>query len=115
MNFDDTPQEAAFRAEANRAEERQYPRGRQGLAEEESRCRLGLSALAKGIWRPRFLADRTRDLAAGRRPVRQAVRGVHHRPRHVRADHDGVRRRGGKTKISAAAGLGREGLVSTFL
>ena len=76
MNFDDTPQEAAFRAKARAwidanapkhyeedlrksslgrtaAQERQYPRWRKGLAEEEGRRRLGLPALAEGIWRPR--------------------------------------------------------------
>ena len=89
MNFDDTPQEAAFRAEAKAwiaanapkqyeeelrksslgrtaAQGRQHPRGRKSLAEEEGRCRLGLPALAEGIWRPRRVADRARDLAAGR-------------------------------------------------
>ena len=76
MNFDDTPQEAAFRAEARAwiaanapkqyEDELSKPRsaapssraadilaGRQGLAEEEGRRRLGLPALAEGIWRPR--------------------------------------------------------------
>ena len=138
MNFDDTPQEAAFRAEAkawiaanapkqyeeelrkvlarpHRAQGRQHPRGRKSLAEEEGRCRLGLPALAEGIWRPRLVADRARDLAAGRGPVRQALRHVHHRPRHVRADHDGVRRRRAEAQIPAAAGLGRKGLVSVVL
>jgi hypothetical protein len=88
MNFDDTPQEAAFRAEAgpgstptrrsNMRRSCRNPRsaasgsraptsrGRQGLAEEEGRRRLGLPALAEGIWRPRRDADRARDLAAGR-------------------------------------------------
>ena len=61
------------------------------------------------------VADRARDLAAGRGRVRQALRHVHHRPRHVRPDHDGVRRRGGKAQISAAAGLGRKGLVPVVL
>jgi alkylation response protein AidB-like acyl-CoA dehydrogenase len=120
MNFDDTPQEAAFRAEAkawiSANAPKQYEknfesprsaaprsrastsRGRKGLAEEEGRCRLGLPALAEGIWRPRLVADRARDLAAGRGPVRQALRHVHHRPRHVRADHDGVRRRGAEAQ-----------------
>ena len=116
MNFDDTPQEAAFRAEAKAwiaanapkqyedelqksslgrtaAQGRQHPRGRESLAEEEGRRRLGLPALAEGIWRPRRDADRARDLAAGRGRVRQAQRHVHHRPRHVRADHDGLCRR----------------------
>ena len=126
MNFDDTPQEAAFRAEAKawiganapkqyEAELRKASLGRvqlkgaqhsrvaKDVAEEEGRRRLGLPALAEGIWRPRFVADRTRDLAAGRGPVRQALRRLHHRPRHVRADHDGVRRRRAEAPISAAA------------
>jgi len=34
----------------------------QGLAEEESRWRLGLSALAQGLWRARRDADRAGDL-----------------------------------------------------
>ncbi|MGN6277839.1 MAG: hypothetical protein ACTHM8_03840, partial [Sphingomonas sp.] len=81
MNFDDTPQEAAFRAEARAWIEANAPkelheelsqptvgrirlrnhdisRGLQGLAEKEGRGRLGLSALAEGIWRPRRIADR---------------------------------------------------------
>src|SRR4029079_18405166 len=45
----------------------------------------------------------------------QAFRHLHHRPRHVRADHDGVCRRGTKTQISAAAGVRRKGLVSVVL
>ena len=106
---------AQILARPHRAEERQHARGRQGLAEEEGRCRLGLPALAEGIWRPWLVADRARDLAAGRGPVRQTLRHVHHRPRHVRADHDGVRRRGAEAQISAAAGLGRKSLVSVVL
>ena len=47
--------------------------------------------------------------------VRQALRHVHHRPRHVRPDHDGVCRRGAEAEISAAAGLGRKGLVPAVL
>ena len=134
MNFDDTPQEAAFRAEAKAwiaanapkqyeeelkksslgrtaAQGRQHPRCRKSLAEEEGRRRLGLPALAEGIWRARRDADRARDLAAGRGRVRQAQRHVHHRPRHVRPDHDGVRRRRPEAQISAAAGVGRKDLV----
>ena len=76
MNFDDTPQEAAFRATARKwveanapkqceeelsrssprpdqAEERRHRRGRESVAKEEGRWRLGLSALAEGIWRAR--------------------------------------------------------------
>ena len=81
MNFDDTPQEAEFRATARkwvdanapkqfeaelsksslgriRLAEGRHRRCRQGLAEEEGRGRLGLPALAEGIWRPRRHADR---------------------------------------------------------
>ena len=77
MNFDDTPQEAAFRAEAKAWIAANAPKqyedelqksslGRtelkganilevaKGLAEEEGRRRLGLPALAEGIWRPRL-------------------------------------------------------------
>ena len=121
MNFDDTPQEAAFRAEAKawiaanapkqyEDELRKSSLGRiklksanilevaKGLAEEEGRGRLGLPALAEGIWRPRRDADRARDLAAGRGRLRQALRHVHDRPGHVRPDHDGLRRRGAETQ-----------------
>src|ERR1700712_830948 len=92
MNFDDTPQEAAFRAEVrqwidaeairgraiegvarpHQAGERGDRRCRQGLAEEEGRRRLGLPALAEGIWRPRRGPHRARDLAAGGRGLREA-------------------------------------------
>ena len=47
--------------------------------------------------------------------VRQTRGDVHHRPRHVRPDHDGVCRRGAEAQISAAAGLGRKGLVPVVL
>ncbi len=113
MNFDDTPQEAAFRAEARKwidanapkqfeaelsksslgrikLKKRRHRRGRKGLAEEESRWRLGLPALAEGIWRPRRDAGRARDLAAGRGRLRQAHQSVPDRRGHVRADGDGL-------------------------
>ena len=76
MDFDDTPEEAAFRAEARAWIEANAPKqlqaelelagfgqpalrsgdviaAAQGLAEEEGRRRLGLPALAEGIRRPR--------------------------------------------------------------
>ena len=113
MNFDDTPQEAAFRAEARKWIDANAPKqfeaelskaslGRirlqkeeivdvgKGLAEEESRCRLGLPALAEGIWRTWRHADRACDLAAGRRRLRQADSAVPDRRGHVRADRDGL-------------------------
>ena len=84
MNFDDTAQEAAFRAEARQwidvnapkeleVELSQASLGRIKLrnhdivevAKEEIRRRLGLSALAKGIWRSRSDPCRARHLAAG--------------------------------------------------
>src|SRR5580658_11035966 len=70
--------------------ESRHGRSRQGLAEEESRRRLGLPALAKGIWRSRRDADRTRDLAAGRGRLWQADAAVPDWRGHVRADRDGL-------------------------
>jgi hypothetical protein len=97
MNFDDTPQEAAFRAEARawiqanapqelRAELELAGFGQPALRsgdvlkagkawqKKKQRRRLGLPALADRIRRPRRHADRTRDLAAGGRRLRQVVR-----------------------------------------
>src|SRR3954451_21680418 len=39
---------------------REPARRRNGLAEEKARPRLALSALAKGLWRPRLESDRAR-------------------------------------------------------
>ena len=134
MNFDDTPQEAEFRsrgqgmdrrqrAEAVRGgivkilarphqpEEGRHRRCRQGLAEEEGRGRLGLPALAEGVWRPRRDADREGDLAAGRGRLRQADAAVPDRRGHVRPDRDGVRQRGAQAALSAEARLRRTDLV----
>src|ERR1039457_2986632 len=129
MNFDDTPQEAAFRAEAKawiaanapkqyEEELKKSSLGRSQLkganilevakAWQKKKAEAGWACLhwpkeygggggppiAPGRWRAGRHPDRARDLAAGRGPVRQALGYVHHRPRHVRADHDGVRRRG---------------------
>ena len=88
-----------------------HRRGRQGLAEEEGRWRLGLPALAEGIWRPRRDADRAGDLAAGRRRLRQADAAVPDRRGHVRADRDGLWQRGAQTPLSAQARLRRTDLV----
>ena len=138
MNFDDTPQEAEFRATARkwidanapkefeaelsksslgriRLQKRRHRRGRQGLAEEEGRRRLGLPALAEGIWRPRRHADREGDLAAGRGRLRQADAAVPDRRGHVRPDRDGVRQRGAQAALSAEARLRRGDLVPAVL
>ena len=116
MNFDDTPQEAAFRAEAKAWISANAPKQYEEDLRKSSLGRTqikgaNLLEVAKA-WQKRkadagwaclhwpkeyggrgSIADRARDLAAGRRPVRQAQFRLHHRPRHVRADHDGVRRR----------------------
>ena len=134
MNFDDTPQEAAFRAQArqwvdanapkqyeaelvkvlarpHQAAEGRNRRCRQGLAEEEGRRRLGLPALAEGIWRARRHPDRAGDLAAGRGRLRQADAAVPDRRGHVRADGDGLWQRGAQAALSAEARLRRTNLV----
>src|ERR1700676_2943953 len=93
------------------AAERRNRGCRQGLAEEESRSRLGLPALAKGIWRARRPTDRARDLATGRRRLRQADAAVPDRRGHVRADRDGLWQRGAQTPLPAEARLRRTNLV----
>src|SRR5713101_9001064 len=95
----------------DQAGERRNRRCRQGLAEEEGRRRLGLSALAEGIWRTRRHADRARDLAAGRRRVRQADAAVPDRRGHVRADRDGLWQRAAQTPLSAKTRRRRADLV----
>ena len=134
MNFDDTPQEAAFRAEAKawiaanapkqyEEELRKSSLGRTQLkganilevakawqkkkADAGWACLhwpkeyggRGASPIERVIWQQEEGA------------VRQAQRNVHHRPWHVRADHDGVCRRGSEAPISAAARVGRGDLV----
>ena len=138
MNFDDTPQEAEFRKlarqwiDANapkeleaelsksslgriRLQNARHGRSRQGLAEEKSRRRLGLPALAKGIWRPRRDADRTGDLAAGRGRLRQADAAVPDRRGHVRADRDGLWQRRTQAALFAEARRRRTDLVPVVL
>src|ERR1700742_399429 len=144
MNFDDTPEEAAFRAEVRAWIDANAPKellsdvessgfgsltlagvdpmaaaqagvgpegGRQGLTEEEVRRWLGLPALAEGIRRPRRHAHRARDLGPGGRTLRRTGRHLHHRSRHVRPHHDGVRVRGAEAALFAAVGRGRGDLV----
>src|SRR6202163_414015 len=97
------------------AAERRNRGCRQGLAEEESRSRLGLPALAKGIWRAWRHTDRARDLATGRRRLRQADAAVPDRRGHVRPDGGGLRQRGTQTPLSSKTRLRRTDLVPVVL
>src|SRR5215216_6203820 len=90
-------------------------RCRQGLAEEKGRRRLGLPALAEGIWRPWRDADRESDLAAGRGRLWQADAAVPDRRGHVRPDRDGVRQRGAQAALSAETRVRRTYLVPAVL
>src|SRR5258705_13986542 len=88
-------------ARPDQAAEGRNRRRRQGLAEEESRSRLGLPALAEGIWWARRHPDRACDLATGRRHLRQADAAVPDRRGHVRADRDGLWLRGTQAPLPA--------------
>src|SRR4051812_35790843 len=88
-----------------------HGRRRQGLAKEKGTSRLGLPALAERVWRARRYADRARDLAAGRKHLRQADAAVSDRRGHVRADGDGLWQRGTQTALLAETGVRRTDLV----
>ena len=92
-----------------------HGRGRKGLAEEKGRRRLGLPALAEGIWRPRRDPDREGDLAAGGGRLRQADAAVPDRRGHVRPDRDGLGQRGRQAALFAEACLRRGDLVPVVL
>ena len=138
MNFDDTPQEAAFRAEARAWIAANAPKQ---YEDELSKSSLGRTAL-KGAnilevakaWQKKKADAGWACLhwpkeygGRGATPIERVIwqqeegafgktlRHVHHRPRHVRPDHDGVCRRGGEKEVSAAAGVGRKGLVPAVL
>ena len=116
MNFDDTPQEAAFRAEAKAWIAANAPKQ---YEEELRKSSLGRTQL-KGAnilevakaWQKKKADAGWACLhwpkeygGRGATPIERVIwqqeegafgklsRHVHHRPRHVRADHDGVRRR----------------------
>ena len=128
MDFNDTPEESLFRAEARdfleraraaqerfgaaRRNRRRLPRAREGLAEAEVRERLGVPELAEGVRRPRCDADAADHLESGRIAIRRADRAVRDRPRHVRTDDDRVRLRAAETRNAAADGVRRARLVS---
>src|SRR5258706_6547552 len=59
-------------ARPDQAGEGRNRRCRQGLAEEESRRRLGLPALAEGIWRARGPPDSAGDMVAWKRRLQSA-------------------------------------------
>ena len=138
MNFDDTPQEAAFRAEAKAWIAANAPKQ---YEEELRKSSLGRTQL-KGAnilevakaWQKKKADAGWACLhwpkeygGRGATPIERVIwqqeegafgklsRHVHHRPRHVRADHDGVCRRGAEAQLSAAAGLGRKDLVPAVL
>ena len=134
MNFDDTPQEAAFRAEARNWVDANAPKqyeaelskaslGRIKLQKEEivdvgkawqkKKAEAGWACLH---WPKEYggrgaTPDRAGDLAAGRRRLRQADAAVPDRRGHVRADRDGLWQRGAQTPLSAEARRRRTDLV----
>ena len=109
MDFNDTPEEAAFRKEVRawldanatrKSDDRQSFRARnddpgaaeegQGVAGQEGRRRLCAHHLAEGVRRPRRLADPAGDLPAGGSELPGAARLLRYRARHVHPDHDGL-------------------------
>ena len=129
MDFNDTPEEAAFRAEARAflsanaelkagakpgaASKRHRRRGSealQGLAGEEGRRRFRRPHLAEALRRARSLADPAGDLQPGRRRLRRAARPVRDRPRHVHPDDDDLCQ-AGTTRPLRQAGAARRGSV----
>ena len=63
------------------------------LSGKKSRSRLCRHHLGERAGWARAAADLRRHFQPGRSQVRRAVRALLHRPRHVRADGDRVRRR----------------------
>ena len=102
-------------ARPHQVEEARHRRSGKGLAEEEVRGRLGLPAVAQGIWRARRDTRRARDLAAGGGRLLQADKPVPDRRRHVRADADGLWQRSRQTTLSAENRFGRGNLVPAVL
>ena len=106
MDFDDTPEEAAFRAEARawldenakrarapsagmvyRAgnEDPELPQRAKAWQAKKADGRLRRHHLAEGLGRARRHADPAGDLQPGGGEVRRAARPVRHRPGHVHA------------------------------
>ena len=105
MDFNDTTEEAAFRAEAKAWLEANAPTTEDlaGLDEIQAAklwqkrkydAGWGVHSMARGVWRPRRQRHRAGDLEPGGREVRGSRQRLRHRPRHGRTDLDGVGQRG---------------------
>ena len=125
MDFNDYAGRSTFpRRRARVAEEERTDRSRtrrarlhrqsEAVAEAQVRRRLGVSALAQGIRRPRRERDRAGDLGSGRGQVRNAAEHVPDRPGHGGADADGVRDRRAEETLPAEARERRRDLVSAL-
>ncbi|MGY4423371.1 alkylation response protein AidB-like acyl-CoA dehydrogenase [Bradyrhizobium sp. JR6.1] len=128
MNFDDTPREAAFRAEAKAWIAANAPKQYEEELRKASLGRVQLKGanileVAKAWQKKKADAGWAclhwpkeyggRGSSPIERVIWQQEEGpfgrlssmFYHWPRHVRPDHDGVRRRGAEAQISAAARL----------
>src|SRR2546430_8239083 len=76
-------------ARSYQATERRNRRRRQGLAEEEGRGRLGLSALAEGIWRARRHPHPAGGIAKRKKGLPQTYAALSHRRGAGRAHREG--------------------------
>ena len=138
VDFDDTPDEAAFRAEARAWLDAhapgegfpgglldRLPRGHdvrrgphpspEGVAADAVRPRLGRHHLARGVRRPGRHADAVGDLHPGAQPLR-GVRGcVLGGDRHGRADDHAPRHRRAEGAVPAADAAGRRAVVPAVL
>ncbi len=137
MDFDDTREEAAFRAEARawlaaNAEEKnsgfetwqsRYP-GREGWdgleraqAFQKKKAEAGFAgiALAHRVGRARAAADLPGDLRPGGVAPSRAARLLRDRPRHVHADALRLRDGGAEAALRARGAPGRRGVVPALL
>ena len=136
MDFDDTPEEAAFRAEARafldaNAEPKRgafetwqsrtpaaragRARARQGLPAQEGGGRLRRAHLAEGVGRPGRAADLAGDLRPGGGALPGAARLLRHRPRHVHADDHRLRAPRSRSALRAGGAPRRGGVVPALL
>ena len=65
-------------------------RSRQRMAAQEVRCWLGDIDVAQGVWRPRCLPNGEHHLESGRGHLFAAQLDLHHHPRDVRPNGDGL-------------------------
>ena len=139
MNFDDTPAEAAFRAEvrawidANAPQRAARPTWSRRVRQPGA-CKGVDTMAASKAWQKKKAEAGWACLhwpkeygGRGATPIERVIWGqeegplwragrhLHHRPRHVRADHDGLRLRGAEAPLPAAAGGGRGDLVPAVL